>query len=449
MARILMAVSPVRGHLNPTIAVAQRLQEAGHTVAYACHPAMGPELARAGLHLLDDFRWGDLMLEVQREMAVRKNRWAALTLGGRSLPTAIYFHRLEEGVRDLVRTLRRWEPDVVVTDLLFHAGAIAAETCALPYATFCPVILPLPSVALPPYGFGLPRGARRDWRWALAATVLWGLVHGGDRRINRIRREHGLAPVRGTFFHASPYLFLAFTTEAFEYARPDLPPQVYFVGPSITEDRGDTGAPFPWSWLDGRPLVYASLGTINTGHAGFFDRVVQASDGQPWQTVLSVGPYRDTRQWQEVPPNVLVERHVPQPALLRRASAVISHGGMNTVTETLAAGVPLAVAPAGADQPEAAQRVVEAGAGIRLKLRTAGAAELRAAIRRLLDDAALRAGARRIAADFARCDGAGTSAALILRLAERRRPLPRPPGRRPTLYRGEVGALFALEAARP
>lgn len=441
MTRILFAVSPAPGHVNPSIAVAQRLRDAGHAVAYACHPAMGGTLGRAGLDLLPDFRWGDRMVAVQRAMATRKGRWVALVRGGRGTPTGIYFEDLGRGVDDLVRTIRAWRPDVVVTDLFLHLGAIAAEACAVPYASFVVTALPLPSAALPPYGFGLPRNTRGGWRWWVGRAALLALLHSGDLAINRARRRHGLAGVRGDFFHPSPFLILAFVTEAFEYARPDLPPQVYYVGPSVSARRGDIDVAFPWDWLDGRPAVYASLGTLNTGRTGFYDAAIEASAGQPWQLVVSVGRHLDAARWAGAPDNVLVRPYVPQPALLRRVRAVVGHGGMNTVTEALAAGVPLAAGPAGADQSEVVQRVVEAGAGLRFRLRGVGAATLRAAIRRLLEDPALRAGAARVARDFARCDGPGVAAALILRLARERAPLHRAPGRRPTVYAGELGEI--------
>ena len=441
MARIVFGMPPAWGHISPTIAIAQRLQGQGHEVAYVCHPQVAPALDRAGLHLLKDFRWGDLMLKVQKEMAKQQNRWLALTRYGRGSPTGIYFDRLEQGVEDLVSTLRSWKPDVLVVDLLFHPGAIAAEACAIPYATICPVILPLPSSALPPYGFGLSPGKRPDWRWLLAKLALHWLNHSGDRVINRARRRYGLPATRGTFFYSSPYLFLALTTEAFEYVRPDLPRQVFFVGPSISEQRGDTEMDFPWEWLDKRSLVYTSLGTINTGQVDFFDKVIEASEGQPWQTVVSVGVNMNLQRWRRIPENVLLRNYVPQQALLRQAQAIICHGGANTVTEALAAGIPIAAAPVGADHFESAQRVVKAGAGIRLKLHRVTVSELRAATYRLLQDSALRRNAERIAADYAKCDGPGTSAALILRLAEKRAPLLRPAGRSPTMYADEIGEI--------
>ena len=184
--------------------------------------------------------------------------------------------------------------------------------------------------------------------------------------------------------------------------------------------------------------MYATLGTINTGQAYLFDKAIEASRGQPWQMVISVGRHLNLSRWTRVPENVLVRNYVPQPALLRQVQAVISRGGMNTVTETLAAGVPLGVAPAGADQFEAARRVVEAGAGLRLSLQKAKVEELTNIIRHLLEKPGFRENAQRIAKDYAKCDGPSTATALILRLTEKRAPLLRPTGRRATIYANEA-----------
>jgi MGT family glycosyltransferase len=256
--------------------------------------------------------------------------------------------------------------------------------------------------------------------------------------VNRVRQHYHLPPIHGSLFYVSPYLVLAYTTEVFEYPRPDLPPQVYFVGPSISQQRDDTDVPFPWEWLGEKPIVYVTFGTIKTGRLHWFDRAMEASQGQPWQMVVSVGRYQDPAQWASVPANVLVRNYVPHSTLFRRVQAVVSHGGSNTTAEALTAGIPLAITPAGADNSEVAQRVVEAGAGIRFDMERTSTIGLREIIRRLLEEPAWRENAQRIAQDYARCDGPGTSAALILRLAETRVPLLRPAGQRPTVRAGEI-----------
>ncbi len=76
--------------------------------------------------------------------------------------------------------------------------------------------------------------------------------------------------------------------------------------------------------------------------------------------------------------------------------AVLCHGGMNTVGETLVHGRPLVVAPIRHDQPVTAGRLAALGAAVRVDFATATSEQLRAALRRVLDDPSYRAAARRL-----------------------------------------------------
>ena len=54
---------------------------------------------------------------------------------------------------------------------------------------------------------------------------------------------------------------------------------------------------------------------------------------------------------------------VPQLELLQRAALLVTHGGMNSVSEALCYGVPLVVIPQTADQFMVGQRIQQLGAG--------------------------------------------------------------------------------------
>jgi MGT family glycosyltransferase len=116
------------------------------------------------------------------------------------------------------------------------------------------------------------------------------------------------------------------------------------------------------------------------------------------------------------PENVLVTAHVPMLELLPKVDAVISHGGMNTVCETLAHGIPLVVAPIKHDQPLVAAQVAAAGAGIQVGFRDVTPAELGKAVRAVLDEPAYRAAAGRIRDSFTAAGGAAEAARRLERL---------------------------------
>ena len=117
------------------------------------------------------------------------------------------------------------------------------------------------------------------------------------------------------------------------------------------------------------------------------------------------------------PGHVLVVPRVPMLDLLPHLDAVVSHGGLNTVCEALAHGVPLIVAPIKGDQPINADQVVAAGAGIRVRFGRARPSQLGGALVAVLDDPGYRAAARRVRDSFAAAGGAPAAADHLERLA--------------------------------
>jgi MGT family glycosyltransferase len=173
--------------------------------------------------------------------------------------------------------------------------------------------------------------------------------------------------------------------------------------------------PFPWERLTGQPLFYASLGTIQNRQLDRFVTLAEACRHLDAQLVISLGGGCAPEDLPPLPGSPLVVGRAPQLELLQRASLTISHGGLNTVLESLAAGVPLVAIPIANDQPGVAARLVWSGAGAVVPLRRLTAPRLRAAIERVLADGEVRAQAQRLQAAIQRCGGVGRAADLIER----------------------------------
>jgi len=114
---------------------------------------------------------------------------------------------------------------------------------------------------------------------------------------------------------------------------------------------------------------------------------------------------------------VHIERYVPQSLLLDRVDAIVCHGGFNTVMGALRAGVPLVIAPSGADQPIHASRCRALGAAAIVGASPIDPVEIRAAVQTVLEESALREAARVIAADIAGLPDVGGAAAIVERAA--------------------------------
>jgi MGT family glycosyltransferase len=206
----------------------------------------------------------------------------------------------------------------------------------------------------------------------------------------------------------SDHLVLAFSTAALAGPERSFPSHWRFVGPSL--GTRPVRADFPWEWLDARRRhVLVSLGTINAPAGRRFLTESVAALAALSSTVqgVVVGPPDLVAP---VPSNVVIRDFVPQLELLARVDAVVSHGGHNTVCETLAHGLPLVVAPIRDDQPIVAQQVADAGAAIRVRFGRVRAPELASAITQVLDDDAYREAALRLRASFEAAGGAAAAA---------------------------------------
>lgn len=147
--------------------------------------------------------------------------------------------------------------------------------------------------------------------------------------------------------------------------------------------------------MTGKPLVYASLGTLANGLEHVYKTVLQAVGKLPeLQVALSVGKNVNLDDLGPIPSNVIVVCTAPQIELLKRAALCITHAGLNTVLESLGQGVPMVAIPIGYDQPGTAARIAHHSVGEFLELEDLTVERLQGLIQKVLEDPIYRDKAR-------------------------------------------------------
>jgi len=96
----------------------------------------------------------------------------------------------------------------------------------------------------------------------------------------------------------------------------------------------------------------------------FFDAALEACARLGLRAVL-LSPYRHAIP-QPLPANAIHFAYVPLQRLAPRAAALVSHGGIGTIAQGLAAGIPQLVTPIFFDQDDNADRLVRLGLGARV-----------------------------------------------------------------------------------
>ena len=155
-----------------------------------------------------------------------------------------------------------------------------------------------------------------------------------------------------------PACNLVYTLREFQPFAEDFPQErFHFIGPSVYERSEESFPALP------KPVIYISIGTILKGAQRFFHTCIEAFQNEPVTVILSAGKNFDISSLGNVPENFLIRNHVPQITVLKQASLFITHGGMNSVSEAMAHGVPMVVIPFVSDQPVNAQQVARLGLG--------------------------------------------------------------------------------------
>ncbi|MFI5909598.1 glycosyltransferase [Dactylosporangium sp. NPDC051541] len=358
MSRFLFLSLPLIGHVNPMAAVAAALLRRGHAVRWAGSESFLRPLLGEGADI------HPIPLRAHRGQAERgldatRTRWA-----GYIVPHA---KATRKGVEAAVAA---FAPDVLVVDQHAIAGAIVAHTHGLRWVSAAPTTMEL----------------TRPFRRALPGVEAW--IHEQMAAAWTAAGQPGPPPHDLRF---SPHGTIAFTAGGLAGDTSDVD-GLHLVGPALAARTPDPD--FPMDRLDpARKHVLVSMGTLSMDIAkDFYRRVDEAL--QPLGDRLQAIVVAPERTLESVADHVLVRHRVPLLDLLPHLHAVVSHGGLNTVSEALVHGVPLLIAPIKGDQALNAAAVQHAGAGLRVSFDHIRPDALRTRLLRLLDDPAWAAAAR-------------------------------------------------------
>ena len=144
-----------------------------------------------------------------------------------------------------------------------------------------------------------------------------------------------------------------------------------------------------------------------------FRFIAEACNGLDVQLVISLGGRLDPEMLDGLPGQPLVVREAPQLELLKKAEIVITHGGVNTVLETLIEGKPMIVIPIAHDQPAVAARLAWLNVAEVLSAESLSAKQISSALVNLLSNPSYRDTARDLQARIRSARGLERAAEVI------------------------------------
>jgi rhamnosyltransferase subunit B len=271
-------------------------------------------------------------------------------------------------VRPLYDIISQFDPaQTIVAASGFQYGArIAYEKLGMPWVTLHlqPVlfrtVFDTPAMGGFFFPEWLPPTLKRGYFKLLDAVLVDPAI---GPAVNPVRQELGLPGQKhfyGDSFHA-PQKSIGMFPDWFAPPQPDWPAQIELTG-FVRFDGGETAelSPELAAFLEaGEPPLVFTAGSAMLYGKDFFQTSVAATQQLGRRAVLVA------RGKQQIPDNlpetILHVDYVPFSLLLPHAAVFIHHGGIGTVAQALAAGVPQLVRPITHDQPDNARRLERLG----------------------------------------------------------------------------------------
>lgn len=426
MAHFGIVAPPAAGHLSGLGSLGCELKRRGHQATVFSGDRAENMTKRLGLPVYNYTDDAKVIRLIHRPLLI-----AAACVGMRismSMRVRIAYWA-DQALRRLPGALRELQIDALLVDRTQLAAGTVAEHLGLPFATVSTGVLWNEEIGVPPQCTGW---SYREGRWPLLRNRLgytaWHLfLRPAIKTINRFRRDQGLKPLKEINDTFSPMAQLSQMCPELDFPRAHLSRNFHYIG-SLAEGRPERTSDFPWERLDGRPLIYASVGTVHDGKCfNAFPKIAEACAGLDAQLVIALGKWRDDHPERDqairnLPGDPIVVGFAPQIALLERASLLITHAGANTVLEALSAGVPMVALPRAVDQPAMSARVVQAGVGVRASFNRFKPSALRRQIIQVLSDPSFRQRARHIGSALRAAGGVRRAADLCEQLLLGRQP---------------------------
>jgi MGT family glycosyltransferase len=398
------------GHLNPLIALAQELKSRGHKVTFFERAKIEERVRAAGLEFV----------AIPTLSHSKPAPPSCEGPGWRHEIANLFFNldritsEVEHYLKETPAIIAEAGVDALLINEIALTGPTVAQLLGLPYFIISTSV---------PHHFGWKSSSwltgyrfsatALSWLqgWLLEVSAL--RVRGPIRRaLDRFRRNAGLGSA-GRIVQEYPCVaHISQLSECLDLPRRRHAGNFYYTGPWLSRDARKM-VDFPWDRLDGRPIVYATMGTTRNAQLAILRMIAEACHDLDVQLIISLGNRFDPEELGDLPGKPFVTKFAPQLELLKRAAIAITHGGSNTTSEALMEGTPMVAIPLAYDQPAIAARLKRLKVAEALPVMRLSTARIRRAVARVLIDPKYREAAKRIQSTMQSTHGSKRAADII------------------------------------
>lgn len=411
MAHIGIICVPATGHLNTMTPLGYELKQRGHQVTL-----IGLLDAKAKTEAAElTFR-----AYAEKTCPLGHTPKSLIKLGELSgidaLKYAIELYRqdINTMMQECLEVIRDAQVDFLLIDQASFGASSIAEFLGIPFITITSTLLLNREESIPPFNFGWTYSLN-PWaklRNKLGYRLLNILVKPLAETINSYRQSWNLPLFTDYNDTNSKIAQICRQPAEFEFPRKELPNYFHFTG-SFHNQISLAQVDFPYEKLNEKPLIYASMGTIQNRLLGIFGQIAEACQDLDAQLVISLGGSADPENLPPFAGNPIVVKYAPQLEILQKSQLTITHAGLNTTLESLSYGVPMVAIPIANDQPGVAARIAWTETGLVIPVNKLTVPKLRQAIQTVLTQQKYRDNAKKMQIAMQKSGGVDQAADIV------------------------------------
>ncbi|MBC2581432.1 glycosyltransferase [Clostridium sp. DJ247] len=344
MKKILFINFPVSGHVNPQLNLCRELSEENVKLVYYTFDKYFPKFD--GINNIELRKYPDSFYKYYNELADDES------LQSKFIALIYVFYTFTEKVLPFImEEVNKEKPDLIICDTLAIWGKIAARYYKIPYAYFYSSFMGDSTMMkkTPTFAFDLIKSAVLDFSFVLKFNAI----------IKRIEKQYGKIVDKPQEIMAHQGKFsMVVTSKEFHPAGNEYPENVKFIGPAYV-DRSEVP--------NNKDTIFISLGTITTSNT-FWDTCIDAAKDLGYKVVVSFGGNKNNKvNTDNLPDNVKLYDNLSLEEyrnVLKKSVLFISHGGFNSISDSILYKTPLVICPGQAEQISNAKLVQAYGCGV-------------------------------------------------------------------------------------
>ena len=384
MSKIVFFSIPAYGHTNPTVEVVRELTSRGHQVWYYTFSMFQERLEQAGARTFccDDYlppKTPDTDKKIGKDFAALIEMAADTTIN------------LDQKV---CMELEEIKPDCIVSDSLCFWGKLFAKKLHIPY------ICSTTSFAFNQFTAKLMKRSISE-----IVRMLFGMPRINQKIQNLQANGYAVKSFIDIVQNDNETNTIVYTSKEFQPLSDTFSDRYAFVGPALPKLSNEQNKKYS---------VYISLGTVNNRNRQFYQNCMKALKDSNRNVLISIGENTKISDFGEIPKHITIKNSVNQIEILSHAEVFLTHGGMNSVNESLYFGVPMVLFPQQSEQGLVARRTAVLGTGILLN--NSRPRSIQKALYQVLGNSSYKGHAKQLSDGLHHAGGAAAAADFILNL---------------------------------